>query len=162
MFLRLGQLIARRWLTILLVWCVALLVAAFIAPPLDQVVQTGEFAFLPESSPSRQAERLFAQAFPNQAQASTIAVIARRPGVPLTQADFDFVDDGSEDTIPAADTSQTPAQPPNLSRHLRAIAREFHIVEHSRDSDTADDSEKIPIVTHRDRHVGEMLISHDE
>ncbi|MDX1966091.1 MAG: MMPL family transporter [Planctomycetaceae bacterium] len=166
MFLRLGQWIARRWLAILLMWGGALATAAYLAPPLESVVRTGEFAFLPEDSPSRAAERLFAQSFPNRAQASTIAIIARREGQPLTPADLDFVDDGSSDadanSADAADSDKPPASSaaPNLIRRLHDLASQFDLISRPAAADAA--SEAIPIVTHRDRNVGKMLVSGDE
>jgi RND superfamily putative drug exporter len=163
MFARLGHWVARRWPLVLACWIVALITAASLAPHLDSVVQTGEFAFLPVDSPSRQAERLFAAAFPQHAQASTVAIIARRLGEPLTPADLEFVDDGVEATeTTAPDTTKSPN---DLADGVRVLVGEFH--EESRGGTVSpasmdDEAPGIPVVTHQDRNLGAMLLSPDQ
>ncbi len=102
MFYRFGQFIVRTWPLWFFVWIVAVVVSAMYAPDRDSVIKTGEFAFLPDESPSRQAERLYAQAFPQESKASTIAVIMRRAksGQQLSDADLEFVDDGNDSDDP--------------------------------------------------------------
>jgi RND superfamily putative drug exporter len=77
-FEKLGQFIVGWWRSILVAW-VALLVILFgIAPNWDDVVQDGEFAFLPADSESRLAEAAFAEAFPDDVQTSEVFVVIRR------------------------------------------------------------------------------------
>ncbi len=64
MFQLLGQFTTRAIYPILVIWVLALVVTHFTAPDLRDVVTDGEFAFLPETSLSRQAERLYSEAFP--------------------------------------------------------------------------------------------------
>ena len=78
MFRTVGQLVVRWWAAILVVWLAVLVVASAAAPPLEDVVQSGEFAFLPPDSPSRIAEEIFAKAFPDDLLASGLAIVVRR------------------------------------------------------------------------------------
>lgn len=59
-------------------WAVVLLVSLLLAPDWNSVVENGEFAFLPESSPSRVAEEYFNRTFPEKSLASTVALVLRR------------------------------------------------------------------------------------
>ncbi|MBI1349052.1 MMPL family transporter [bacterium] len=152
MFFRFGQQVARYWPVVLLVWLGAVVTAGLLAPPLDRVAQTGEFAFLPEDSPSRTAERQFAAAFPDQAQASTIAIVARRAADPLQPADLDFIDDGHAPDTPEADT--------DLVDQIRAILTTTPPVSTTEAASPAEKSE-IEITTYRDRSVGKLLRSDD-
>src|SRR5262249_47004950 len=54
MFYRFGQFVVRTWPWWLSGWILAVGIAAAYAPDRDSVIKTGEFAFLPEDSPSRQ------------------------------------------------------------------------------------------------------------
>lgn len=78
MFAKLGEFIVRAWPAILIVWLVAVVCVAAIAPPMDRVAQTEEFAFLPASSPSHVAEKLYRKAFPDGYTPSRIVIVARR------------------------------------------------------------------------------------
>ncbi|MFK7819572.1 MAG: MMPL family transporter [Planctomycetaceae bacterium] len=92
MFEKLGQSIVGWWRFILAAW-VLLLVALFaVAPNWDDVVQDGEFAFLPADSESRLAEAAFAEAFPDDVQTSEIFVVIRR-----TSNSTGLIEDGDDD-----------------------------------------------------------------
>ncbi len=165
MFQRLGQSVARRWPVYMAVWGLVIAIAALIAPPLESVEQTGEFAFLPADSPSLVAERTFAAAFPDQAQASTVAVIVRRQDGPLTPADLDFVDNGNAEELaaaPAPETGQASSTAPphdELVEHLRAVIDAIPLTLTGSTSRVPPD--KIVIFTHQDRAVGELLLAPD-
>lgn len=119
MFDQLGRLLARIWPLVLLGWIAAVAAAAAFAPPLDDVVKTGEFAFLPDDSPSRQSEKLFERSFVNDKAASRVVIVVRRlAGDGLTNADFDFVDDGNDADEGDADRKH------ELVERLIDIARE--------------------------------------
>ena len=94
MFLKLGNLINRLWPGLLLGWIGVLVVAAVMAPPLWDVVQTEEFAFLPASSPSLVGETLFREAFPKTLVPSRVVIVVSRPDGGLTEQDKEWVDDG--------------------------------------------------------------------
>lgn len=171
MFLSLGKLLSRLWPAILLVWIAAVAFAAWFAPALDDVVQTGEFAFLPEDSPSRQAERLFEEAFVHDKAASRVVIVVRRleGDEGLTNADLDFIDDDIDEED---DTDQKF----ELVARLRQIAKaeEGDKSEVSAEGDTEDDDENSEagdfgpnsnihrIRTFRDKTFGHLLLSNDK
>ncbi|MEO1996215.1 MAG: MMPL family transporter, partial [Planctomycetaceae bacterium] len=78
MFPRLGTIVCKTWPAILLVWIGLLACLVSVAPKWNDVVQDGEFAFLPEDVPSRQSETAFKRAFPEDAKASTIVIVLLR------------------------------------------------------------------------------------
>ena len=59
MFDRLGALTVRYWPAFLIGWAVLVGALLSVADPFDAHATPGEFAFLPEDSPSLEAERLF-------------------------------------------------------------------------------------------------------
>jgi len=72
MYRRLGETVSRFPLPTMGAWIVIALVVILAAPSFIDVWQDGEFAFLPENSPSRQAEELFRNAFPQAKQDGTL------------------------------------------------------------------------------------------
>ena len=77
-FHSLGKFVLRRWRPLLVFWVVLVVLASSLAPNWYDVVIDGEFGFLPEASPSRIAEDVFADAFPNDILASTIVLVVHR------------------------------------------------------------------------------------
>ena len=62
------------------------------APPWDQVAQNQEFAFLPAHAPSRQADKLYQEAFPQEDLSSNIVLVLRRSGQENTlQEELQFI-----------------------------------------------------------------------
>ncbi|HET6426534.1 MAG TPA: MMPL family transporter [Planctomycetaceae bacterium] len=151
MFYRFGHFIVRNWPMWFAGWVVAVVVSGVFAPDRDSVITTGEFSFMPESSPSRQAERLYAKAFPDEANASTVAVIVRRAesGQKLSDSDLEFVDDGN-------DAEENADAKPELRERLLKIARESGLIA----ADAEDDSRSV-VRTYRDRTIGQFLASED-
>jgi RND superfamily putative drug exporter len=141
----LGALTRRAWPVVLLAW-VALFVASwYFSPPWDTVAQDKEFAFLPKNVPSRQAEEVFAKAFPDEHLESNIVLVLTRtdPANSLTE-DRQFIRDvlepalrkiaveegglASEEPPPAADEplfSDEPAAPPPKPK-TRSIIDRIH------------------------------------
>jgi RND superfamily putative drug exporter len=78
MFPWLGQLVRRAWPLLLAAWAVLLAGTWLAAPRWKEVAQDKDFAFLPADVPSRRAEVIFAQAFPEDQLASNIVVVLRR------------------------------------------------------------------------------------
>lgn len=62
-------------------------------PQWNDVVEDGEFAFLPHNMPSIQAEDLFRKAFPNDRLASSVVLVLRRNNATLTDQDHAFITD---------------------------------------------------------------------
>lgn len=111
-----GKLVSRFPVGTLIAWVAILVVVVTTAPTLQKVAKDGEFAFLPEDSPSKLAEQAFREAFPSnktsvaevsdesdvgstneQAQldplGSSIVIVVQREHVQqgLTEADKKFV-----------------------------------------------------------------------
>jgi RND superfamily putative drug exporter len=73
---------------------VLLLIGLYLgAPAWNQISQSGEFAFLPADSPSRQAEKQFDGAFPGQRVGSRIVLVVSRSDGKLQAADSTFVNE---------------------------------------------------------------------
>jgi RND superfamily putative drug exporter len=95
MFFRfLGQAVRRGWPAWLILWLAVLLISWRAAPPWKQVAQDKEFAFLPASAPSRQAEEIYAKAFPTDRLASNIVLVLHRADDerPHLKDDLAFID----------------------------------------------------------------------
>ncbi len=111
MYRRLGDIVSRYPVLIILFWIVAV-GAAYVASPEGLEVWTdGEFTFLPESSTSRRAEELYRQAFPHSPNdqdqeggpkgvslqqdplGCSLVVVLQRDDVPqgLQERDWEFV-----------------------------------------------------------------------
>ncbi len=95
MFEKLGLFISRRWQYIVAVWLILLIGLFAVAPRWEDVIQDGEFAFLPADSESRQAEAAFAKAFPKDVLSSQVFVVVRRTSnsMGLNDKDKKFVKD---------------------------------------------------------------------
>jgi len=91
----LGRFVSRKWLPLLVGWIVALAVLWKVAPPLNTVLQDGDFQFLPRELPSVQAEKLFKSAFESDLLKSSIVVVAHRENSAegLSDDDKSFIDD---------------------------------------------------------------------
>lgn len=170
MFERFGRLLAQIWPVVLLIWVAAVATAAVFAPPLDDVIKTGEFAFLPEDSPSRESERLFDRAFVNDKAASRVVIVARRltGDQGLTGDDLDFIDDEDE----SSDRKNV------LADRLRQIALEQAgqpAENGGKNKDESDEEDEHPesgdfgpssnihrIRTFRDKTFGHLLLSADK
>ena len=94
MFRSLGKFVVRYWYALLAIWIGAAIALTSMAPVWRDVIQGGEFAFLPEDVPSRLGENLAAEAFPNEMLASSIVVVVRRESRPegLQEADLEFIE----------------------------------------------------------------------
>jgi RND superfamily putative drug exporter len=90
MFHLVGQIVRRGWPLFLLGWGFLLLASRYAAPPWEQVAQDKEFAFLPESCPSRQAETIFARAFPEDRLGSSIVLVLHHSGGEQQYLDSDL------------------------------------------------------------------------
>ncbi len=92
MFTRLGKIVSRHWVLIILAWAVLLLGVRSTAPKWQDVTHDGDISYLPADRPSRQGEALLEEAFPdNRARSQICLVIAREDGK-LTDADFAVAD----------------------------------------------------------------------
>ena len=92
MFARLGHVISKHWLLVIVAWIVVLIVADRVAPSWDQVTHDGDFAYLPTGMPSVVGERLTREAFPRQRAKSEIAIVVSRSDKPLDVDDLQVAD----------------------------------------------------------------------
>ncbi|MGV2342182.1 MAG UNVERIFIED_CONTAM: hypothetical protein LVR18_52210 [Planctomycetaceae bacterium] len=99
LFKSLGDLTARHAWLILAAWVAVVVASISAAPSWDSVVENGEFAFLPQDSPSRVANAAFREAFPGDQMRSTLVLVARREsgGEGLLDDDFAWL---SEHVMP--------------------------------------------------------------
>jgi RND superfamily putative drug exporter len=80
MFRSLGQVVRWGWPLLLAGWVLLLFGTRRAAPPWEVVAQDRAFAFLPANAPSRQAEEVYAKAFPADRLDSNIVVVLHRSG----------------------------------------------------------------------------------
>lgn len=93
MFHALGQAVVRRGIWLVVAWLVLLVTVWRSAPEWDAVAKQGEFGFLPDSTASRQGQKLLHQAFPEEVQGSSVVLVVRREATDsgLTENDHSFV-----------------------------------------------------------------------
>src|SRR4051794_23870959 len=91
----LGRIVRQAWWLVLLSWCLLLWAASWWAPPWNEVAQDKEFAFLPADAPSRRAEKVHADAFPDDRAGSNIVVVLYRGGAQAAQRrqDLQFIEE---------------------------------------------------------------------
>jgi len=92
MFARLGSLVSRHWLLIILGWLVLVVTLRSIAPRWDDVTHDGDLAYLPDRVPSMVGERLLAEAFPENRSKSQIVLMVARRDEPLRSAHLKIAD----------------------------------------------------------------------
>ena len=152
MFAKLGEFIVRAWPAVLIAWLAAVVSASIIAPPLEKVAETEEFAFLPSDSESHIAESLFRDAFPNGYCPSRIVIIGRREDG-ITADDEAFFDDKT-------DESEFPITDPSRKFELRE-----HLTQFAAD-EVAEGKNSPPIISRirsfADPHTGRFLRSEDK
>jgi RND superfamily putative drug exporter len=92
MYRLLGNSVIRLWPAILLGWVIALVALKLAAPNWQDVIEEGEFAFLPHEMPSLAGERQYEDAW-GEPFASNIALVVRRERTKLNEQDRDFIVD---------------------------------------------------------------------
>ena len=91
MFHFLGRAVARFWPLMLVFWILVLAGVRYVAPAWDDVVQDGEFSYLPDDLPSREAETVFRDAFSNDMLGSSVVLVVNRKDG-LYETDQTFID----------------------------------------------------------------------
>ena len=87
MFARLADTVARHWTLVVLGWLFAVVVTRFVAPAWQDIINDGDFAYLPPGLPSVIGEQWMSEAFPWQRGKSQIVVAIAREGTPMTNDD---------------------------------------------------------------------------
>lgn len=90
MYRLLGTWVMRVWPAILIGWILCLAVLVINKPKWEDVIEEGEFAFLPADMPSLKAESLYEETW-GEPQASRVVIVARREGQKLTADDREFI-----------------------------------------------------------------------
>lgn len=90
MYRSLGNWVTRVWPALLAAWVIALVILLVSAPAWQDVIEQGEFAFLPEDSPSLASEKLYEDAW-GEPIASNIVIVIERQRAALDEADREFV-----------------------------------------------------------------------
>jgi RND superfamily putative drug exporter len=87
MFGRLGHLVLRARVPIVVAWLLLVAGAFVLVPSLASLTASQEAGFLPRNSPARLAAERLAAAFPERQAAATATVVFSREGLPLSDAD---------------------------------------------------------------------------
>jgi len=88
MFDRLGSVVSRHWPIVVIAWLVLAVALHRVAPRWNDITHDGDLAYLPDSLPSVEGERLLREAFPEDRSKSEFVIVVERPGGPLTTADL--------------------------------------------------------------------------
>jgi RND superfamily putative drug exporter len=144
MFRIVGKIVRRAWPLVLAAWVLLLLGTWYAAPPWNEAAQDREFAFLPADAPSRRAEEVYAEAFPQDAQGSNVVLVLHRdedergrlngdlkfiadklePGVrKLAEADGGLAYEVKASDEPLFSSDDEPAKPPEPPKERSIIAR---------------------------------------
>lgn len=83
MFARLAQTVVRHWLLIALGWLGAVAIIQAAAPSWQQIINDGDFAYLPADLPSVVGERWMSEAFPWQRGRSQVVIAIARAEEPI-------------------------------------------------------------------------------
>lgn len=81
-FRSLGNVVARSWAFLPVVWLVFFAIVVAFAPDWSKVVVDGEFGFLPDQEPSLIGEQVFTGSFSKNFWGSSVIVVARRDSSP--------------------------------------------------------------------------------
>lgn len=87
-FERLGKLVTRRWIVVLLAWIALVAIVHQGAPRWDDVTHDGDFAYLPDRMTSVRGAKLLEAAFPDFFSKSQIAFVLAREEGRLTADDM--------------------------------------------------------------------------
>ena len=107
MWQSLGEFVSRRWYVILGCWLLLVIGSTGVLrgwinrlnilpqrlPMWEDVIEDGEFAFLPPGMPSLRGEELFKQAFPGDLLTSSVVIVVRHESAHLDDRDREFITD---------------------------------------------------------------------
>ena len=106
MFDRLGSIVSRHWVLILVAWAVLVVGVYHLAPRWEDVTHDGDFAYLPEQMTSVRGERLLDAAFPDVLAKSQVVLVAARSDGPLQVADYEVADRLADRFAPGENVAQ--------------------------------------------------------
>ena len=103
MFARLGELVTRHWLPVVIAWAALAVVLRLLAPEWNAIAHDGNMAYLPEGMTSVQGEQLLQEAFPQSGAKSQVIVVVARDEASLTEVDKDVAADLADQFFELAD-----------------------------------------------------------
>jgi RND superfamily putative drug exporter len=103
MFARLGNLVTRHWLPVVIGWAALAVVLRLLAPEWNAIAHDGNMAYLPEGMTSVEGEQLLQEAFPQNRSKSQVIVVVARDGAPLTEVDKEAAADLADRFFELAD-----------------------------------------------------------
>lgn len=103
MFARLGNLVTRHWLPVIIAWAALAVVLRLLAPEWNAIAHDGNMAYLPADMTSVQGERLLREAFPQNRAKSQVIIVVARDQTPLTEADKGVAADLADEFLELAD-----------------------------------------------------------
>ena len=162
MFARLAAVVVRFWPAWLAGWVLLLLASSWAAPKLDDVVPSGEFAFLPADSPSRQGEGLFERAWGETVPSRVVIVVN-------CKADDDRLNDDDRrfiDEVLAPEIVSLAESMGGLAKAGEDEGDDLDGVEEGEEGSGKSKSRRVPslindVRTFRDRKIGKLLESRD-
>ncbi|MDP7273860.1 MAG: MMPL family transporter [Planctomycetaceae bacterium] len=161
MFSRLAAVVVRFWPVCLGGWLLVLAVSWRAAPDLNDVVTSGEFAFLPATSPSRVGEELFARAWDDPLASRIVIVVSCKSGDDrINELDERFIDRVLKPAI-----EQVAEQMGGLASTTAGdeVAGEENSADDGVPAPSAPDSRSLiaRVRTFKDRSIGRLLQSRD-
>jgi len=93
MFSRLGILVSRHWLTVIVIWVLVVALLRWVSPAWDDVTRDGDLAYLPNEMPSVVGERWLTDAFPHTRAKSHITFFVARDDRGFDKDDQSVADD---------------------------------------------------------------------
>jgi putative drug exporter of the RND superfamily len=114
MFDRLGRLVLRARVPIVIAWFALAIVALTMVPSLAALTASQDAGFLPAGSPSRLAAERLAAAFPDEHAGATATIVFTRPGATLGRSDREAV-------VGVAEWLRGPDVPPALADVLVSV-----------------------------------------
>jgi RND superfamily putative drug exporter len=127
MFAHLARVVSRHWKLALLGWVLTAGVVRWLAPAWANIVQDGDFAFLPPQMDSVRGQQLLEKAFPAARGKSEAVLVLARPGGPLRQADYALDNrlvaalsptDNRTGLVTSVDSYQSPVLGPELTSRV--------------------------------------------
>jgi RND superfamily putative drug exporter len=103
MFARLGKLVTRHWLLVVVGWLAGAVALRLAAPAWDAIAHDGNMAYLPADMTSPRGERLLREAFPQQSAKSQMVIVVSRPDSALTNDDKTVALDLADQFLELAD-----------------------------------------------------------
>lgn len=157
--------IVRWWIPLLVLWLTGLVTISYVAPDFNEVIQPGEFDFLPPDVDSLKAEKVFRQAFDKDLLRSLVVVNVRRTSRPegLTTPD-EFKERGIEQQsdLKFIENDLRPALEQVIAEQ-KALTAEGYSAEDNRkktNEELLDEASSL-VTTYTDTLLGSLLSSKD-